>query len=53
MEKDAKLGIRLPSAVKLALIAAADNDRRSMNSMVEKIMADWLTANGYLKGDGK
>jgi RsiW-degrading membrane proteinase PrsW (M82 family) len=35
--------------VKKALEEAARDDRRSMTSLVEKVLADWLTEKGYLK----
>jgi hypothetical protein len=35
--------------VKKALEEAARDDRRSMTSLAEKVLADWLTEKGYLK----
>jgi hypothetical protein len=49
MSRDTQLGIRLPAEVKLALAKAAKADARSMSSMVEKVMTDWLREQGYLK----
>jgi hypothetical protein len=47
--RTAPLGLRLLPSVKAALDKAASADRRPVASMVEKILVDWLKANGYLK----
>jgi uncharacterized protein (DUF1778 family) len=47
--KDAPLGFRIPAEVKEALEAAADDDSRSVSSLVLKIVVDWLKARKYLK----
>lgn len=44
MAKDERIAVRLDAATKAALAKAAENDRRSLSSMVEKIIADWLKA---------
>jgi hypothetical protein len=41
--------IRLKASVKAALQKAADDDARSMTSLVERILVDWLKQNRYLK----
>ena len=48
MAKTYPLGVRLPPDVKAALERAAAADLRSQSSMAEKIITDWLKANGYL-----
>jgi hypothetical protein len=49
MAKTNSLGIRLQPEVKEALDKASKDDVRSLSSMVEKILVEWLRANGYLK----
>lgn len=49
MAKTDQLGVRLPPDIKAAIAQAAANERRTMSSLIEKVMADWLVANGYLK----
>jgi hypothetical protein len=48
MVKTAALAFRMESEIKGALQKAADDERRSISSMVEIILSDWLTNNGYL-----
>jgi hypothetical protein len=49
MGKTPSLGVRLQPKVKAALQQAAEADIRSLSSMVEKILTEWLRAKGYLK----
>ena len=49
MAKTPSLGIRVQPETKAALDQAAKDDLRSVSSMVEKILVDWLRANAYLK----
>lgn len=49
MVKDAAISVRLDARVKAAIDKAAEDDHRSTASLVEKILADWAKANGYLK----
>lgn len=49
MGKTPSLGIRLQPETKVALEKAAKDDTRSVSSMVEKILTDYLRKNGYLK----
>lgn len=42
MAKDDRIAVRLDSKTKAALLKAATQDRRSLSSMVEKIITDWL-----------
>jgi hypothetical protein len=43
------LGIRPTSELRAALAKAADDDGRSMNSLIIKILTDWAKRKGYLK----
>lgn len=49
MVKSPSLGVRLQPEVKAALEKAAKDDLRSVSSMVEKVLTDWLRANSYLQ----
>jgi hypothetical protein len=50
MERDAKLIVRLPTAVKEAAQRAADDDHgRSLSGMVVRILEEWLSQHHYLK----
>ena len=42
------MNLRLPAAVKEALAQAAARDLRSSSGMAVHILAEWLTAQGYL-----
>lgn len=53
MAKTPSLGIRVQPETKQALEKAAKDDLRSMSSMVEKILVDWLTERGYLPKEGR
>jgi len=46
------LGLRVTPSLKAALEKAAKDDRRSMASMAELIITDWLENKGYLEKDG-
>lgn len=48
-EKLSPVSFRLPAVKKAALEKAAADDTRSVSSMIEKVLTDWLKANGYLK----
>jgi hypothetical protein len=43
------LGIRPTPDLRAALAKAAEDDGRSMNSMIIKILTDWAKRKGYLK----
>ena len=47
--KTATISVRTSEAVKKAAIKAAKNDNRSVASLVEKILQEWLRDKGYLK----
>ena len=41
-QKDERIAVRLDTKTKAALTSAAEEDKRSLSSMVEKIVTDWL-----------
>jgi hypothetical protein len=43
------VSFRLPAEVKAATEKAAAEDHRSVSSLIEKVLTDWLRKNGYLK----
>lgn len=43
------LGVRMAPETKAALDRAAKEEVRSLSSLIEKILVDWLKARGYLK----
>jgi hypothetical protein len=49
MPKDSAISVRVTAEVKAAAEKAAAADSRSVASLVEKILAEWLRANGHLK----
>lgn len=49
MGKTPSLGVRVQPQTKAALEKAAEADMRSVSSLIEKILTEWLRANGYLK----
>lgn len=52
MAKTSPLGFRVEPEMKSALEQAAKDDRRSVSSLVEKVLAEWLTEKGYLRSEG-
>lgn len=48
MAKNSAISVRVPDKVKEAAERAAAEDSRSVASLVEKILADWLKSKGYL-----
>ena len=48
MAKSAPLGFRIPQEMKDALIKAAEDDERSVSSLVTLIVRNWLKEKGYL-----
>ena len=46
--KNALIGLRTEKSIKLAAIRAANQDRRSLSSLCEKLLVDYLCARGYL-----
>ena len=53
MIKTPSLGIRVQPETKVALERAAKDDLRSVSSLIEKILVEWLRAKGYLAKGGK
>lgn len=49
MAKDKALGLRIEEKLKDAMERAAKDDHRSLASLIEKVMSDWLKEKGYLK----
>jgi hypothetical protein len=47
--RNAPLGLRITPSLKAALESAAEDDRRSVASMAELILIEWLEARGYLR----
>jgi hypothetical protein len=52
-DKTSHLGIRANPPMLNGLRAAAAADDRSVSSLVRRIVADWLVANGWLKAQEK
>ena len=48
MAKTSALSVRVTEQVKAVAEKAAADDSRSTASLVEKILVEWLRANGYL-----
>lgn len=48
MAKTPSLGVRVQPETKEALEKAAKADVRSVSSLIEKILTDWLKDKGYL-----
>ena len=53
MTKSLPVSFRLPLPTKEALENAAKDDVRSVSSLMEKILKDWLVERGYLPFDKK
>ena len=50
MAKDERIAVRLDTRTKAALAKAAEDDKRSLSSMVEKIVSDWLRKHPKKRG---
>jgi len=48
-QKSLPVSIRLNPETKAALEKAAKDDMRSLSSLLEKILVEWLRKKGYLK----
>ena len=48
--RGASLNMRLTPSFVATMKEAASGERRSLTNFIEVVMADWLRANGYLKG---
>jgi hypothetical protein len=53
MAKTPSLGVRVQPQTKAALEKAAKDDLRSISSLIEKILVEWLRERGYLPKDEK
>jgi hypothetical protein len=49
MAKATIMTIRLPAETKTAIERAAKEDVRTVSSLAEKILTEWLREKGYLK----
>lgn len=49
--RSAPLGLRVPPSIKEALERAAKDDNRSMASMADIILTQWLREKGYLTNE--
>ncbi len=47
--KTAQVNLRLQPSLKAAAERAAADDHRSLTSLIEKLLADYLKNHGYLK----
>jgi len=47
--KTAQVNLRLQPSLKAAAEKAAAADRRSLTSLIEKLLSDYLQKNGYMK----
>jgi len=50
--KEAQVNLRIQPSLKRAAEKAAADDRRSLTSLIEKLLSDYLRKNGYLKSTG-
>ena len=48
MPKDAAIGVRMAGEIKQAASKAAAADRRSVSSLMEKLLVEYLVSEGYL-----
>jgi len=48
MAKTAAISVRVSDAVKAAIEKAAADDSRTVASLADKILTDWLRERGYL-----
>ena len=48
--KTAQINLRLVPALKEAVETAAAADKRSVTSLIEQLLVDYLSSNGYVKG---
>lgn len=51
MPKDAAIGVRMAGEIKQAASKAAAADRRSVSSLIEKLLVEYLVSEGYLETD--
>jgi hypothetical protein len=53
MAKTPSLGVRVQTETKAALEKAAKDDLRSVSSLIEKILVEWLRTKGYLSAQAQ
>ena len=53
MVKTHPLSFRVEGEIKIALEKAAAADDRSVSSLVERVLKEWLRGKGYLAKEGK
>lgn len=53
MAKTRSLGVRLKPEVKMALERVAEEDMRSLSSLIEKILTTWLREHGQLNAEAR
>ena len=51
MAKDTAIGVRIAAELKAAAAKAAAADRRSVSSLMEKLLVEYLVEEGYLTLD--
>lgn len=51
MAKDTAVGVRIAAELKAAAAKAAAADRRSVSSLMEKLLVEYLVEEGYLTLD--
>jgi predicted HicB family RNase H-like nuclease len=49
MKSPTPISFRIPGDVKSALEKAAAADSRSLSSLIQKVLTDWLKKGGHLK----
>ncbi|MER8560185.1 hypothetical protein [Mesorhizobium sp. M0578] len=49
MAKTSAISVRVTDEIKAAAEKAANDDSRSVASLVEKVLAEWLRLKGYLR----
>lgn len=47
--KDTQVNLRIRASLKAAAEKAAADDQRSLTSLIEKLLTDYLKARGYLR----
>lgn len=52
MKRTSTIGLRVELAVKQAAERAADDDNRSLSSLIEKLLVEFLRRRGYLPRPG-
>lgn len=53
MARTASIGIRVEPDLKEAAERAAKDDRRTVASLIEKVLTEWLETKGYMRKEAK